>query len=104
MSAVSRSPLSPSSPGSIVQAATELERNPSVSCLHHLFSLAAFVDDLQSQDSGLGLFANAQNILITGGTFVSHSSSHMLHKSYIIIHVVFTRSAVFILSIPAKGR
>jgi hypothetical protein len=46
-----------------------------VSCLHHLFS--AFVDDPQTQDSGSGIqvFANAQNILITGGTFVSHSPS-----------------------------
>ena len=61
MSAVRRRPLSPSSPDSIIQAASELERNPSVSCLHYLFS--ALVDDLQTQDSGLGLFPNAQNIL-----------------------------------------
>jgi hypothetical protein len=80
-----------------MQTDTELERNPSVSCLHHLF--LAFVDDLQTQDSGLGLFPNAQNILINGGTFVSHSCR--LHKSSIIIHVVFTRLAVFTL---AKGR
>ena len=96
----SRSPLSPSSPDSIMQAATELERNPYVSCLHLLF--LAFVDDLQTQDSGLGLFANAQNVLITGGTFVSHF--YRWHKPSIIIHVVFTRSAMFTLSILAKGR
>ena len=44
MSAVSRSLLPPSSPDSTMQAAAELERNPSVSYLHYLFS--AFVDDL----------------------------------------------------------
>jgi hypothetical protein len=66
-----------------MQAPTELEQNPSVSCLHHLFS--AFVDDLQTQDSGLGLFANAQNLLIYGGTFVSRS--RRLQKSSIFIHV-----------------
>ena len=75
MSTVSRSP-SPSSPDS---AATKLERNPSVSCLHHLFS--AFVDDLQTKVSGSGIFANAQNMIINGGTFVSHS--RRLHKSCI---------------------
>ena len=70
MSAVSHSPSLPSSPDSIKQAATELGRNPSVSCLNHFFS--TFVHDLQTQDPSLGLFVNAQNILISGGTFVSH--------------------------------
>lgn len=42
-----------------------------MSCLHHLFS--DFVDVLQTQDSGSGLLTNAQNVLITGGTFVSRS-------------------------------
>jgi hypothetical protein len=95
MSAVSRSPLSPSSPDSVMQAATELERNSSVSCLHHLFS--AFVDDLQTQDSGSGLFANAQNILITDSTIISHS-----RRLHIFILFVFTRSAAFTMSILAK--
>jgi hypothetical protein len=100
MAAVSRSPLSPSSPDSIMQAATELEEDPSVSCLHHLFS--AFVDDdLQIQASGSGMFANAQNIVITSGTFVSRY--RRLHKSGIIIYVVFTRS-VFTMTILAKAR
>ena len=76
MSALSRSPLLPSSNDCVIQAATESGQNSSVSCLHHLF--LAFVDDLQTQDSGSGLFANAQSILITGGTFVSHSCR--LHK------------------------
>ena len=101
MPAVSRSPFSPSLPDSVLQA-TELERNPSVSCLRRLFS--DFVDDLlqTSQDSGSGLFANAQNILITGGTFVSRS--RRLHKFHIIIHLIFTRPTMSTLSILAKGR
>ena len=98
MSAVNRNPLSPSSSDSIVQAATESKKNPSVSCLHYL--LFVFVDELQTQVSGLGLFANAQNILINGSTFVSHS--RRLHKSSMIT-CFFTRS-VFTLSILAKTR
>ena len=85
MSAV-RSVLSPSSPDSIMQAASESERNPSVSCLYHL--VLAFVYDLQTRDSGFGLFANARNILINGGTFVSHS--RRLHKSNIFILVLYS--------------
>jgi hypothetical protein len=50
---------------------TELERNPSVNCLHSVFS--AFADDQQAQQPVSGLFPNAQNILITGSTFVSLS-------------------------------
>ena len=65
-----------------MQAAMELERNPSVCCLHHFF--AAFINNLQSQNSGLGHFANAQNILINGGTFVSRS--HRLHNFIIMTH------------------
>ena len=101
MPAVSRSPFSPSLPDSIIQA-TELERNPSVGCLHHLF--LDFTDDLlqTSQDYGSGLFANSQNILITGGTFVSRS--RRLHKFNLIIHVIFTRSPMSTISILAKGR
>ena len=101
MPAVSRIPFLPSFPDSIIQE-TELERNPSVSCLRHLFS--DFVDDLlqTSQDSGSGLFANAQNILITGSTLVSHS--RRLHKFNLIIHVVFSRSPMSTISILAKGR
>ena len=75
MSAVNRSPLSSSPPDSIMQAATELEQNSSVSLLHHFFS--AFVDDLQTQVSGPGFFANAQNVVINGGTFVSYSRNRI---------------------------
>ena len=69
MSAVSRSSSSPSS-GSVMQGATELERNSSVSCIQIVLSVCCL--RLQTQDSGLGFFANAQNILINGGTFVSN--------------------------------
>ena len=67
MSPVGGSPLSSSSPDSVMQAPTGLDS--SVGCLHHFF--LAFVYDLQTGDSGLGLF-KARNILINGGTFVSH--------------------------------
>ena len=103
MSAVSRSPSWSSSPHSIMQASKELERIPSVSYSHwhHLFS--AFVNDLQTQDFGIGLFPNARNVIINGGTFVSHS--HRLHISSIIMHIVFTRSTAlaFLLLILVKG-
>lgn len=60
-----------------VQVYTELEQNLSVSNLNCL--PFAFADNGEIQDSesarGKGLFANARNILITGGTFVSHSIS-----------------------------
>ena len=100
MPVVSGSPFSPSLPDSIIQGAAELERNPSVS---HLFS--AFdvnVNDLQTQVSGSGFFANAQNTLITGGTFVSRS--RRLHKFNLIKRVIFTRSAMSTPSILAKAR
>ena len=100
MSAVGPNPLSPSLPDSLMQASTELERNPTVSCLQNSF--LAFVDDLQTLVSGSGFFTNAQNILITGGTFVS--LSRRLHNPGIIIHVVLTRSALATLAILSKGR
>ena len=53
-----------------MQGATELERNSSVSCIQFVLSVCCL--RLQTQDSGLGFFANAQNILINGGTFVSN--------------------------------
>ena len=101
MSAVGPSPLSPSSSGSVLQPVTELERNSNVSCLCHLFS-AFIIHDLQNRDSGLGQFANAQNILTSGSTIVSHARK--LHKTGMIMLVVFTRSTTFTLSILVKGR
>jgi hypothetical protein len=50
---------------------TELEQNPSVNCLHTTFS--AFADDQQALQPVSGMFTNAQNTVIYGGTFVSLS-------------------------------
>ena len=61
-------PFSPLFPDAISR---ELEQNLSVSCLNRL--RLAFADNRQIRDSGSGLFANAQNVLITGGIFVSLS-------------------------------
>ena len=69
-----------SSTSAPLDAATELEKNPSVSCLHHFFS--AFVDDMRTQDFSTGIFPNARHIVIMGGTFVSHSLK--LHNFSII--------------------
>ena len=69
MSAATHSQLSPSLlPDATMQVTTELGQNLSVSCVRYLFS--AFPDDCQTQGCGSGLFPNAQNMLITGGTFV----------------------------------
>ena len=59
--------LSPSLPDAIMQV-SELEQNISVSCLDSLTWL--FADNCQIRDSGSALFANAENVLITGCTFV----------------------------------
>ena len=59
-----------SSPNVITQADlvyTKSEQNPSVS---YLFKYVfAVTDDWQAQQSTSGIFTNAQNIRITGGTF-----------------------------------
>jgi hypothetical protein len=65
---------SPLSSDTTMQAnlrSTELEQNPSVNCLHIVFS--AFADDQQAQQPVSSMFTNAQNTVITGGTFVSLS-------------------------------
>jgi hypothetical protein len=65
------SPLSSDATMQANLGSTEWEQNPSVNCLHIVFS--AFADDQQAQQPVLGLFPNAQNTVITGGTFVSLS-------------------------------
>ena len=65
-------PISDSVSASVTNTLTpvaHLERNISVSCSHYMLSVLA--DDQQNQHSGSGFFANAQNVLVTGGTFVS---------------------------------
>ena len=59
-----------SSPNTIAQAnARRSEQNPSVSYGYDY--VLAVTDDCQAQQSMSGVFANARNVLITGGTFVS---------------------------------
>ena len=59
-------------------------RTKSLSCVNRL--PLPFADNRQIQDSGSGLFANAQNILITGGTFVVCLSCG-LYKRLIMIYL-----------------
>ena len=61
-------PLLPPFPDAITQVSTESGQNLSVSC--STCSPLNFADNHHVQDSGSGLLANAQNVLITGGTFV----------------------------------
>ena len=98
MSSATHSPLSPALPDAIMQVSTELEQNPSVSCLDHL--PLAFPDYHQIQVSGSGLFPNAQNILITGGIIVSLSCG--LYRQLVIVHILSSRT-IFNLPILKKG-
>ena len=68
MSLATHSPLLPLLPDAIMQVPRELEQDLSVSCLNCL--PLAFADNCQIRDSDSGFFADAQNVLITGGTFV----------------------------------
>jgi hypothetical protein len=58
-------------PDDIMQVSRESEQNLAVSYLNR-FPLA-FADFRLIQGSGSGLIVNAQNVLITGGIFVSLS-------------------------------
>ena len=51
------------------------EQNFSVSYKYKY--VVAVIDEQQAQQSMLGVFANAQNVLITGGTFVSLCCSYV---------------------------
>ena len=65
-----REGISVSSPNAIAQAKLKRsEQNPSVSYRYKY--VVAVTDDQQAQQSLSGIFANAQNVLITGGTVVS---------------------------------
>jgi hypothetical protein len=97
MSLATHSPLLPDA---IMRASTESEQNLSVSCLNCL--PLAFTENCQIQDSGSGqgLFVNAENVLITGGIFVSLSC--VLYKQLITIHILSARTTSY-LPIPEKG-
>ena len=65
-----RQEISLSSPNTVAQVeARRSEQNSSVSYRYKY--VLAITDDQQVQQSMSGIFANAQNVLITGGTFVS---------------------------------
>ena len=99
MSLATHSPLSPSLPDAIMQVPRESEQDLFVSCLNCL--PLAFADNHQIRDSGLGFFANAQNVLITGGTFVVRLS-YGLSKPLKIVHILSTRT-IFYLPTLVKG-
>ena len=67
-----------------MQISTEPEQN--VSCLNRL--PLVFADNCQVQNSGLGLLANAQNILITGGTIVVVSFFCELYNQLITVYIL----------------
>ena len=96
MSLATHSPL----PDAIMQVSAESEQNVSVSCLNHL--PLSFADNRQIQDTGMGLLANPQNMLITGGTFVLVNPSCGLYKQLIIVHILSART-IFYLPISGKG-
>ena len=78
---------SPSSlPDAMIQVSMESEQSLPVSCLIRL--PLAFTNNLnrQIQDSGSGIFANAKNVLITGGIFVV-SYSCRLYEQLITVHI-----------------
>ena len=103
MSLATHSPLSPSLPDAMMQVSGESEQSLSVSCLNPLAWLLLTIAWL-IQDSGLAssaLFANIQNLLITGGTFVV-SLSCGLHKQLMIVNILSART-MFYLPILEKG-
>ena len=76
-SATHRDEISLSSPNN-AQAQANLRRtkqNPSVS--YRYKCVMAVTDDQQAQQSMSGVFANARNVLITGGTIVSLCCSYV---------------------------
>ena len=102
MALTTHRPLSPPLPDhATMQASRESEQDLSVSCLSCF--LLAFADNCQIQDSGLGLLANAQNVLVTGSTInniVVVSLSCGPFKQLIIIYI---RAIILHLLIPGTG-
>ena len=68
MSLVTDNSLSSSLADAVMQVSMRSEHNIPVSCSNCL--PLVFADNCQIQDSGLDLFVNPYNLLITGGTFV----------------------------------
>ena len=100
MSLATHSPLLPLLPDAIMQVPRESEQDLSVSYLNCL--PLAFADNFQIRDSGSGFFANAQNVLVTGGTFVV-SLSYGLYKLLEIVHILSARTIFYLLTL-VKGK
>ena len=96
MPLVTHSP-SLSLPDAIMQVSRESEQHFSVSWVIH-FPLALLTIE-KKKDSGSGIFANAQNVLITGGTIVVVSLSCGPYKQLIYVYI----STIFYLPILGKG-
>jgi hypothetical protein len=86
--------------GAMTQVSTESEQNHSVSRLNCL--PLVFADNRQIRDPGSSFFANAQNVLITGGAFVVVSLSYGLYKLLKIVHILSART-IFNLPILEKA-
>ena len=72
-------------------------------CLELEFS--TFPNDHQTQHSGLGSLPDAQNLLITGGTFVSLSGWLCINDLAIIVHRLEPRTIIMsILSLPILSK
>ena len=91
-------------PGATLRAelrSTESEQNFLVSLLTAWVS--TFPNDHQTQHSGLGPLADAQNLLSTGGTFVSLSGGLCVNNFTIIVYRSQPRTIISLL-ILAKCR
>ena len=80
---------------------TKSELDPLVSLLTPRAS--RFVDDQLPQHSGLAPYPNAQNLLITGGTFVSLSGGLCVNNFTIITHRLRPRT-MSIISLPILAK
>ena len=91
-------------PGVIMRAESGLTKSgldPLVSLLTPYASW--FVDDQPAQHSGLGPFPT-QNLLITGGTFVSLSGGLCVNNFTIIVHRSRPRTIMSIISLPILAK
>ena len=92
-------------PGVIMRASesglTKSELDPLVRFLTPCAS--RFVDDQPAQHSGLGLFPT-QNLLITGGTFVSLSGGLYINNFTIIVHRSRPRTIMSIIPLPILAK
>ena len=91
MSLATRNPLPPLLPDTIMQVPRKSEQNFSVSCLNCL-PLTLCVENCQIRDSGSGLLANSENVLITNSTFVIVSLPRGLYNQLIIVHILSART------------